>query len=72
MLSFLDWFGPGPSKHPVFGKVTSGMDIVNKIGVCKTDGTTARSARQDEQDHHRDAREDLSSKRDHDGAALYY
>ena len=35
---FLDWFGPGPSKHPVFGKVTSGMDIVNKIGVCKTDG----------------------------------
>ena len=35
---FLDWFGPGPSKHPVFGKVTSGMDVVNKIGVCKTDG----------------------------------
>ena len=35
---FLDWFGPGPSKHPVFGKVTSGMDIVNKIGVCETDG----------------------------------
>jgi cyclophilin family peptidyl-prolyl cis-trans isomerase len=34
---FLDWFGPGPSKHPVFGKVTSGMDVVNKIGVCKTD-----------------------------------
>jgi cyclophilin family peptidyl-prolyl cis-trans isomerase len=21
----------------VFGKVTSGMDVVNKIGVCKTD-----------------------------------
>lgn len=28
---FLDWFSPGPSKHPVFGKVTSGMDVVTAI-----------------------------------------
>jgi cyclophilin family peptidyl-prolyl cis-trans isomerase len=27
----LDWFTPGQSKHPVFGKVTSGLDIVKKI-----------------------------------------
>jgi cyclophilin family peptidyl-prolyl cis-trans isomerase len=29
--SYLDWFSPGPSKHPVFGKITSGMDVVAKI-----------------------------------------
>jgi len=34
---FLDWFGPGDSKHPVFGKVVSGMDVVNAIGKTKTD-----------------------------------
>jgi len=35
---YLDFFTPGASKHPVFGKVTQGMDVVNKIGTTKTDG----------------------------------
>src|SRR5688572_11304479 len=35
--AFLDWFSPGNSKHPVFGKVTQGMDVVTKIGNTKTD-----------------------------------
>merc|ERR1712179_864707 len=32
----LDWFSPGASKHPVFGKITSGMDVVVKISKVKT------------------------------------
>jgi cyclophilin family peptidyl-prolyl cis-trans isomerase len=35
--SYLDFFTPGASKHPVFGRVTQGMDVVNKIGSTKTD-----------------------------------
>lgn len=35
---FLDWFTPGPSKHPVFGRVTDGQDVVKKIETTPTDG----------------------------------
>lgn len=28
---FLDWFSPGPSKHPVFGRITEGMDVLQLI-----------------------------------------
>lgn len=29
--AYLDWFTPGPSKHPVFGRVIEGMDTVRAI-----------------------------------------
>ena len=35
---YLDFFSPGQSKHPVFGKITQGMDIVHKIESVQTDG----------------------------------
>ena len=34
---YLDWFTPGPSKHPVFGKVTDGLDVIKKIEKTATD-----------------------------------
>jgi cyclophilin family peptidyl-prolyl cis-trans isomerase len=35
--AYLDFFTPGASKHPVFGKVISGMDVVHAIEKTKTD-----------------------------------
>merc|ERR1719191_334448 len=36
--SFLDWFDRStPSKHPVFGKVTEGLDILESIVAVPTD-----------------------------------
>ncbi len=37
-IAFLDFFSPGQSKHPVFGKVTDGLDVVEKIEKTETDG----------------------------------
>lgn len=33
---YLDWFTPGRSRHPVFGKITSGLDVVKKIETVPT------------------------------------
>lgn len=35
--AFLDFFSAGQSKHPVFGKVTGGMDVVTSINKVATD-----------------------------------
>ena len=36
---FLDWFTPGDSRHPVFGKITSGADVIKKIEGTPTDSS---------------------------------
>ena len=33
---YLDWFTEGNSKHPVFGKITSGMEVVKAIETTQT------------------------------------
>jgi cyclophilin family peptidyl-prolyl cis-trans isomerase len=34
---YLDWFTPGNSRHPVFGKITQGADVVKKIETTPCD-----------------------------------
>jgi cyclophilin family peptidyl-prolyl cis-trans isomerase len=36
--SYLDWFSPGQSRHPVFAKIISGQDVVDAIEKTPTDG----------------------------------
>ena len=36
--SYLDWFSAGPSKHPVFARITEGIDVVNAIENSPSDG----------------------------------
>jgi len=34
--AYLDFFSPGPSKHPVFGRVTEGTDVLSAIDTTPT------------------------------------
>ena len=34
--TFLDWFSPGDSRHPVFGRVVDGYDVAVKISKVYT------------------------------------
>lgn len=35
--TYLDYFSPGSSKHPVFGQLIDGLDVIDSIGECATD-----------------------------------
>ena len=41
---FLDWFSPGESKHPVFGKIVEGYDVCVKISRVPTRDDNPRTA----------------------------
>ncbi len=36
--TYLDWFAPGASRHPVFGKIVGGTDVISAIEKTQTDG----------------------------------
>ncbi|MEE9386645.1 MAG: peptidylprolyl isomerase [Nannocystaceae bacterium] len=36
--SYLDWFSPGQSKHPVFARIIAGNDVLEKIDGTATGG----------------------------------
>ena len=38
---FLDFFSPGESQHPVFGKVVDGQDVIKQIKATKTNADDA-------------------------------
>eukprot|EP00470_Lotharella_oceanica_P014001 CAMPEP_0170182564 /NCGR_PEP_ID=MMETSP0040_2-20121228/28254_1 /TAXON_ID=641309 /ORGANISM="Lotharella oceanica, Strain CCMP622" /LENGTH=286 /DNA_ID=CAMNT_0010428027 /DNA_START=63 /DNA_END=924 /DNA_ORIENTATION=- len=39
---YLDWFdNMSPSRHPVFGKIVSGMDVIHEIEKCETNNGIA-------------------------------
>ena len=41
-MGFLDWFTGGQSKHPVFGKITDGYDVVVAISKVATNNDNPR------------------------------
>merc|ERR1712046_332171 len=41
--NFLDWFSPGDSKHPVFGKITEGYDVCVAISKVPTNNDNPRT-----------------------------
>jgi cyclophilin family peptidyl-prolyl cis-trans isomerase len=42
---FLDWFTPGASKHPVFGNVVTGAEVVKKFETTPCDANDAPKTR---------------------------